>query len=372
MISDRNITGLRNDRRILKGANMSELFTANNVEEACAFLRKGCIACAGGTNLFVDRHHGKYADRDIVSLHRLTELRSIAETEDAWQIGSLVTFCRLEDYFLQPAKTMTQDSGACGTAGEEKSYAVGSEKPESVQASAAAAGRAEGVEASAAAQKSFDGKSSDSAKTGLFGEGQGCAEMIGTAASLVGGPQIRNRGTIGGNILSASPAADLVPVLMALDAEAFFQGTEGNRSLPIRELMLGPGKTAVFPDEILLSIRVPKKRGRSLFRKVGRRNALAISVINAAVYLETESGMFTSAAIALGSAAPTAVRAVHAEKVLAGRTVPTDEAAWQELQNRIREALQHDISPIDDIRASASYRRKVAGNMVCDMIRALA
>ena len=121
---------------------MSQMLIPNTVTEACQMLSSGNrVACAGATNLYVDREKCKYLDRDIVSLHRLKELSGIREEKDGWHIGSLTTFDLIEDTF----------------------------------------------------------------------RGQGSMDALAEAASLVGGPQIRNRGTIGGNILSASPAADTVP-----------------------------------------------------------------------------------------------------------------------------------------------------------------
>ena len=169
-------------------------------------------------------------------------------------------------------------------------------------------------------------------------------DALAEAASLVGGPQIRNRGTIGGNILSASPAADTVPVLMALDAVLVLVSETGQRMVSINGFMKGPGQTAIHQGEILAEIVIPFKTGAARFRKVGKRNALAISIINVAVYMEKEAGRITALTIAIGSAGPTALRAI---------------------------ALSEDISPIDDIRATGSYRKTVADNVVLQLVREL-
>ena len=161
---------------------MSQMLIPNTVTEACQMLSSGNrVACAGATNLYVDREKGKYLDRDIVSLHRLKELSGIREEKDGWHIGSLTTFDLIEDAF----------------------------------------------------------------------RGQGAMDALAEAASLVGGPQIRNRGTIGGNILSASPAADTVPVLMALDAVLVLVSENGQRMVSINGFMKGPGRTAIHQGEIL-------------------------------------------------------------------------------------------------------------------------
>ena len=196
-------------------------------------------------------------------------------------------------------------------------------------------------------------------------------DALAEAASLVGGPQIRNRGTIGGNILSASPAADTVPVLMALDAVLVLVSETGQRLVSINGFMKGPGQTAIHQGEILAEIVIPFKTGAARFRKVGKRNALAISIINAAVYMEKEAGRITTLAIAVGSAGPTALRAFHAEELLHAWKRPDSEEKWQSLHEEIAIALSEDISPIDDIRATGSYRKTVAANVVLQLVREL-
>lgn len=281
---------------------MSQMLIPNTVTEACQMLSSGNrVACAGATNLYVDREKGKYLDRDIVSLHRLKELSGIREEKDGWHIGSLTTFDLIEDAF----------------------------------------------------------------------RGQGSMDALAEAASLVGGPQIRNRGTIGGNILSASPAADTVPVLMALDAVLVLVSETGQRMVSINGFMKGPGRTAIHQGEILTEIVIPSKTGAARFRKVGKRNALAISIINVAVYMEKEAGRITALAIAVGSAGPTALRAFHTEELLRTWKRPDSEEKWQSLHEEIAIALSEDISPIDDIRATGSYRKTVAANVVLQLVREL-
>lgn len=281
---------------------MSQMLIPSALDEACMMLAAGGrVACAGATNLYVDRQKGKYLDKDIVSLHQLDELKKLSHSEDGWHVGSLIVFDTIEEQFKHI----------------------------------------------------------------------GCMAALAQAASEVGGPQIRNRGTLGGNILSASPAADTVPVMMVLDAQLVLTGTEGKRIVPINGFMKGPGRTGIRSDEILTEIIFPEKKGSASFRKVGKRNALAISIVNAAVYMEKEAEKITDIAIAVGSAGPTALRVFRAEQLLKGREIPETEEKWQQLKEQIGECLQEDITPIDDIRATASYRRTVACNVIMQLVRNL-
>ena len=196
------------------------------------------------------------------------------------------------------------------------------------------------------------------------------------AASQVGGPQIRNRGTVGGNIISASPAADSVPPLLALDAVLRLVKAGGvSREVALKDFMKGPGRTDLRHGELLAEVILPHKSGRSVFYKAGKRNALAISLCSCAVYMEERQGAVGEIAVALGSVAPTAVRAQRAEKVLAGARPSEmcrnklagpagDVSAEAAFRERLRAALMEDIAPIADIRATAEYRRRIAFRMV--------
>lgn len=172
--------------------------------------------------------------------------------------------------------------------------------------------------------------------------------MLVDAARQIGGVQIHNRGTLGGNIANASPAGDSLPVLAAVDAVIVLVSADGERRVPFNGFYTGYRTSVRRPDELILAIEVPPVEGRQWFRKVGTRAAQAISkVVVAAVRAP-------SPRIALGSVAPTVVRAYEAEAALAeGRGV---EAA--------QEALDHAIKPIDDFRSTAAYRRRVAANLL--------
>jgi xanthine dehydrogenase small subunit len=172
--------------------------------------------------------------------------------------------------------------------------------------------------------------------------------MLIDAARLVGGVQIQNRGTLGGNIANASPAGDSLPVLAAVDAVVVLRSADGERRVPITEFYTGYRATVLRPDELIVAVQVPPVEGRQYFRKVGTRAALAISKIVIA-------GVRGSVPrVAFGSVAPTVVRAWNTEQALA-EGAGIDEAV------RI---LEREIAPIDDLRSSAAYRHRVAGNLL--------
>ncbi len=181
------------------------------------------------------------------------------------------------------------------------------------------------------------------------------------ASRSVGSPQIRNRGTVGGNLGTASPAGDSLPVLAVHDAEILVRSSaRGERAVPWREFLVGVKRTALEPDELIVGARWRVLRGPQSFSKVGTRNAMVISVASLCFALDEET---RTARVALGSVAPTVVRAPEAEALLEdalGRVGawddpeapldPDDVAAFAE---RVAAAA----SPIDDVRGSAAYRR---------------
>jgi CO/xanthine dehydrogenase FAD-binding subunit len=172
--------------------------------------------------------------------------------------------------------------------------------------------------------------------------------MLVAAAREVGGVQIQNRGTLGGNVANASPAADTLPVLAAAEASVVLINRAGERRVPITQYYTGYRTSVRRSDELIFALEIPRLSEEQYFRKVGTRAAQAISkVVMAAVRGPTPC-------IALGSVAPTVLRLPRTEAALASGA-SLDEAV------RI---LHEEIKPIDDIRSTADYRRQVAGNML--------
>jgi CO/xanthine dehydrogenase FAD-binding subunit len=175
------------------------------------------------------------------------------------------------------------------------------------------------------------------------------------AASRFGGAMVRNAATVAGNICFGSPAADLAPSLLALDAEVVLANSGGSRTVALADFFEGLRQTACQPDEIVTALRlpVPPAGSASCFYKLGLRKGDAITVVGIAVSLSAENGACTRARIALGAVAPVVLRATAAEAVLEGNALTpelVDEAARQAVA---------ECSPIDDIRATAEYRRHI-------------
>lgn len=184
------------------------------------------------------------------------------------------------------------------------------------------------------------------------------APSLSLAARTVGSPQIRNAGTLGGNLGTSSPAGDTLPPLAALDAEVVIATRQGDRRVPIGEFVVGVKRTVLRPVEIIRGVRVPVARGPQVFMKVGTRNAMVISVASCAIVLDVPS---RSVRCALGAVAPTPVRTLEAERLASTeidweRATVSDEAAM-----RFGELAATVASPIDDHRSTAAYRREAIG-----------
>ena len=175
------------------------------------------------------------------------------------------------------------------------------------------------------------------------------------AVESMAGVQIRNMGTIGGNLCNASPAADTAPPLLVLNAKLRLVSLEGEREVPITGFFLGPRKTLLRKGELLKEIVVPYERGAGAsFIKLGRRNAFTLSVVAVATLVKVRNGIFDDVRVALNSVAPKPVRAVSVEKFLKSR-----EISMNAIEEGAKRVLQ-DISPISDVRASADYRKEMS------------
>lgn len=178
-------------------------------------------------------------------------------------------------------------------------------------------------------------------------------DALKAAARQVGGVQVQNRGTLVGNLCNASPAADGVPPLLALDAKLELASPRGVRRLALPQFLLGNRRTALAPDELAVAIHVPRAAGRSAFQKLGARSHLVISIVMVAAVVEAEAGVLQRARIAVGACSPVAQLLPGLEATLAG--VPVAEAVARVSPDHLA-----PLAPIDDLRASAAYRRHAA------------
>ncbi len=184
--------------------------------------------------------------------------------------------------------------------------------------------------------------------------------LLHQAAEVFASPLVRNMATIGGNICTASPAGDVLPPLYVLGAELEIVSTAGIRRLPILDFITAPGKTTLAKGELLRAVYVPLPVEGLVqhYEKVGRRKAMAISVVSLAALLDVDDDIITHVRLAWGSVGPTIVRCQEAETFLRGR---------QATLETLREAgamVRRAVSPISDIRAGAEYRRQVAANLL--------
>jgi CO/xanthine dehydrogenase FAD-binding subunit len=194
---------------------------------------------------------------------------------------------------------------------------------------------------------------------------RGKAWVLAQAAEQIGAEQLQNTATIGGNIGNASPAADSLPPLYALDAAVTVRSVEGRRTLPIEEFYVGYRKTALKSNELIehIDFKPLSSEDAAAYLKLGLRNANAISIVDVAVVLrEKIKDAYSMVRVALGAVAPTIIRASACEAALQGK--PLDS-------KRLREAADlaaREASPIDDIRGSATYRRNVVPSLVYEAL----
>lgn len=173
-------------------------------------------------------------------------------------------------------------------------------------------------------------------------------------AHEMGNPQVRNRGTIGGNICNASPLADLPPILIALDASVRIVESAGERLVPLETFICGPGKTLIKRDEILAEIIIPDQATTgSTYLKFGLRKSGALAVVGVAVSVTVKDGILLDARIVMGAVAPIPMRAKKAEGLLIGQTIS------DRLLQQAADSAAAECTPITDIRGSAEYRREM-------------
>jgi aerobic carbon-monoxide dehydrogenase medium subunit len=189
---------------------------------------------------------------------------------------------------------------------------------------------------------------------------------LAVAAQAMASAQIRHMATLGGNLCNAAPSADLAPILIALDAVCLLAGPRGQREVPLDQFFVGPGQTVLQPDELLIAVRIAPAGGQSTYLRLTPRACMDIAVAGVGLALAMEGGRCQNARIVLGAVAPTPLRAVLAEQALLGERL-TPESITQAAR-LAAEAAQ----PIDDVRASAWYRRQMVAALVRRGLLALA
>ena len=192
--------------------------------------------------------------------------------------------------------------------------------------------------------------------------------LLASAASWTGGIANQNRGTIGGNIVNASPAADSLPALLVYDAELILVSTRGERRVPYASFHLDYRKTQIAQDELIRAVCLPRRFSGyyAHARKVGARKAQAIAKVCLAALGRIENGVIEDVRLAMGSVAPIPLRLMETERILNRKRID------QPLIELARKAAAIEIRPIDDIRSTARYRAAVAGNLVAEFLKLLA
>jgi len=192
--------------------------------------------------------------------------------------------------------------------------------------------------------------------------------LLSEAATWTGGIANQNRGTLGGNIVNASPAADSLPALLVYEAELILVSARGERRVPYTEFHVGYRETRLQPDELIRTVCLPRRFSayRAHARKVGARNAQAIAKVCLAALGLLENGLIEDIRFAMGSVAPVPLRLAKTERTVKGKRI---DPALVELA---RQSAAAEIRPIDDIRSTARYRAAVAGNLVAEFLEQLA
>ncbi|MCL5774523.1 MAG: xanthine dehydrogenase family protein subunit M [Firmicutes bacterium] len=183
------------------------------------------------------------------------------------------------------------------------------------------------------------------------------AWVLKEAVSTIGSPQIRNRGTIAGNLAHSSPAGDSIPALVVLDSVLTLASVRGERIVAVDEFFTGPGKNVMEKDEIIkeIALKPLKKESIAFFSKLGQRKSLAISKVSVAFEASYIKGVLSEVRIALGAVAPSVIRAKRTERYLEGKKLGI------EIIEEASQVIIEEASPIDDIRSSRDYRKKMTG-----------
>lgn len=191
------------------------------------------------------------------------------------------------------------------------------------------------------------------------------APAVVDAVSRIGSPQIRNRGTVAGNLCNASPAADSAPPLLVYDAEVKIASSGETAIIPLPELFTGPKTNCLKPNELVTEIRFPVPPGSSssAFKRIARRRAFTLSVVSAAAYVELDGAVCNDARVAFGSVAETPMRAPEVEELLNGSTFD------DETLSSAAEAAERCVHPVTDIRGTAEYRRAMCGVLLKRALR---
>lgn len=176
---------------------------------------------------------------------------------------------------------------------------------------------------------------------------------LAAAASVLGSPQVRTLATIGGNIASAVPCADMPPILIALSATAAIESVFGTRTIPLKDIFIGPRKTILKPGELLTHLTVPMPRGKATYIKFGLRESNAIAVAAVAAYVEMDKGTVKTARVVLGAVYPIPFLAPEVSAFLVGKEIDARTA------EKAGEIAANESKPITDIRGSDWYRRKL-------------
>lgn len=255
------------------------------------------LPIAGGTDVMVLYSAGKLAQRKLVNIWNIPELRQIEVLPEAIRIGAVCTYTALRSHQI-----------------------VSREFP-----------------------------------------------LLATAASWTGGIANQNRGTLGGNIANASPAADSLPALLVYDAELTLISVRGQRRVSYSDFHTGYKQTELAPDELIRDISLPRRFSGyvSQAKKVGARNAQAISKVCLAALGRFGGGMIQEIRLALGSVAPVPLRLQDTERALVGKKIDGL------LLEAAKDSVAREIRPIDDIRSTARYRTAVAGNLVAEFLATL-